>query len=47
MERVSVYDVENKRIEQLADKYGVYEADIIEALFYIFDESKIDIRQYL
>lgn len=47
MERIGAYDIESKRVETIADRYGVYEADVIEALFQALDDNKIEIAQYL
>ena len=47
MERISVYDVEAKKIEQIAEDANTTEPEVIEALFEALKDNKISIFDYL
>ena len=47
MERVSVYDAEAKKIEQIAEDTNTTEPEVIEALFEALKDAKINIFDYL
>lgn len=47
MTRVTIYDTEAKRIEEIAEDVGVTEAEVVEAIFDIIDNKEICIEDYL
>lgn len=47
MERISVYDVEAKKIDQIAEVANTTQPEVIEALFEALKDNGINILDYL
>lgn len=47
MERISVYDAEAKKIEQIAEDANATEPEVIEAIFEALKDNNISIFDYL
>lgn len=47
MKNINVYDIEAEKLDKICEEHDTSEAEIIEALFDIIDDLKIDLSEYL
>ena len=47
MERIWIYDAEDKKVEEICNKLDVTTAEVVEALFTALEENKIDLTDYI
>ena len=47
MKNITVYDIEENKIEKLCNEYDITEAELIEALLEAIEDNNINITDYI